>query len=198
MPELAPSSSQLPSLTLELDTKRGPASARRTITRTATLTHVEQHGAESEWLFTRNPIDGRRVSALRIDHHHRTIIEYSESELRNADIVRGWADVVYLGVDLQALARMSPTGRRETLSGFQFEEYTPASGSDEASSVWWSHAAGAPLRILDAHAQQEVSLRALRTSVDSSLLEQPSRRFPDYSVMDVADFREKHHEHAAH
>lgn len=198
LPELADSSSELPSLTFELETvsQSSALGARRTVTRTPTLAHVQPHGSQSEWLFARNPVDGRRVSAMQIDHHHRAIIEFSDSELRNANIVRGWADVAYLGVDLAVLRRMSPTGRREALSGFQFEELTPSAG--DGSSLWWSSAAGAPLRIRDAGARQEVSLRALRTSVDASLLEDPRRRFPGYAVLDVADFREKHHEQGGH
>jgi hypothetical protein len=157
---------------------------------------VRPHGSESEWLFVRNPVDDRRVSAVRIDHRHETIIEYSESELRGSHIVRGWADVAYLGVDLQVLRRMPPTGRSEALSGFEFQEH--AATGDSAAAVWWSQAAGVPSRILDATAQRELRLRALRASVDGSLLEEPRRRFPGYAVQDVADFRERHHAHGAH
>lgn len=195
LPELGPSASQLPGLTLEIEitTRGGASSARRTITRTATLTHVRPHGADSEWLFVRNPVDDRRVSALRIDHRHETIIEYSESELRSSHVARGWADVAYLGVDLQVLGRMPATGRSEALSGFRFEEH--AAAGDNSGSVWWSHSAGVPSRILDTRSQRELRLRALRVSVNAALLEEPRRRFPGYAVLDVADFREKHHEH---
>ncbi len=46
-----------------------------------------------DWLFVRNPVDPRRVSATMIDHRARLLVEYDESELRNAGIARGWADV---------------------------------------------------------------------------------------------------------
>jgi hypothetical protein len=200
LPALAANSLDLPGLTMELETvsQVGQGSARRTITRTSTVSHVRPHGGQGEWWFARNPVDGRRVSAIQIDHQHETLIEHSESELRNAGIVRGWADVAYLGVDIATLQSMAATGRQETLSGFQFEEYASSSGKDgSVSSIWWSEAAGAPLRVVDPRRQEQVWLRALRTSVDTSLLEDPRRRFPGYSVIDIADAREKQHEHGS-
>lgn len=200
LPELEVSSSELPSLTLELETiaKGAARGARRTITRTPTRAHVKAAGSEVEWLFTRNPVDQRRVSAVRIDHHHHIIIDYSESELRTAELARGWADVVYLGVEVAALRRMSLTGRTETLDGFHFAEYSPNPGSiSDSGSIWWSRTAGAPLRRSAGGTDSQLVLARIRTTVDASLLQDPRHRFPSYAVMDVADFREKDHEHGS-
>ena len=59
--------------------------------------------AVREWLYVRNPIDPRRVSGVMIDHETRVLVTYEESDLRNARGIRGWLDVLALGLDPDTL-----------------------------------------------------------------------------------------------
>ena len=74
------------------------------VTRTSDRVHVRL-SATREWLYVRNPLDPRRVSATLVDHTQRVIISYEESDLRNALGIRGWLDVITLDVDLATLIR---------------------------------------------------------------------------------------------
>jgi hypothetical protein len=186
---------QAPDLTLELETtshKPAVPSSRRTFTRTARHIHIQLHGANAEWLFVRNPVDGRRVSGTRIDHEHKALVEYSETELRAGNIAASWLHVASVGVTPEALAALSPTGRQEVLGGVVFAEYAPAGGGGAGSSIWWSTAVFAPLRVEADDTSPRLVVKAIRTSVDGSVLADPRLRFPRYAVIDVADFREQH------
>jgi len=191
-----------PDLTAEVETRSGTgvqaSVQRKKVARTAARVHITFGEGAIEWLFVRNPLDGRRVSASLIDHRRRAIIEYDESELRTGGLARGWADVVGFGVQPESFARMRPTGRSETLGGFSFvENQLPEPGGDEVREVWWSREAAAPLRVSTLARHSEIVLQSLRPNVDESVLLDPRHRFPAYAVLDVADFREQHHEEAA-
>lgn len=185
-------------VTAELQTLRGTAiEQRKTVTRAADRVHVALSEQGMEWLFVRNPVDVRRVSASRVDHGRRTIVEYDESELRSTGLARGWADVVSLGVPPEALQALRPTGRKATLAGFEFSERLPAEdGEGDVRELWWSDEASAPLRVAQARNGSYIVVTSLGASVDAALLLDPRRRFPAYVVMDIADFREAHHEPA--
>jgi hypothetical protein len=94
--------------TFDIVVRRGPATtdrraARHTISRTADRIHVRGHDGR-EWLFERNPIDPRRVSATLVEHAAKVLVLYEETDLRMMLGIRGWADVLALGVDRQAFA----------------------------------------------------------------------------------------------
>lgn len=137
----------------------------------------------------------QRVSASMVDHRRRTIVEYDESELRSTGLARGWADVVGFGVQPEALQTLRPTRRRATLAGFEFSERLPVAGDEgDVRELWWSSEASAPLRV--SHRGSEMTVKSLRAAGDAALLLDPRQRFSAYTMMDIADFREAHHNHA--
>jgi hypothetical protein len=184
-------------LTLELTTTRklrGRSVARREdVARGAHRVHVRVVEAGVEWLFIQNPLDARRVSARLVNHRRRTIIDYDESELRMNGIARGWSDVVGLGVDLSALQALELTGRTQRRFGFAFVEWRSAAGAP-SREVWWSDEAAVPLHVAGIRAESVVEITSLRLGVERQRLIEPRERFAGYSVMDVADYREEHHD----
>jgi hypothetical protein len=50
--------------------------------------------SDREWLFERNTVDPRRVSATIVEHDHKSIVLYGESDVRNLLGLNGWADVI--------------------------------------------------------------------------------------------------------
>jgi hypothetical protein len=182
-------------LTLSLE-RSGPgmsgASRRETIARSVDHVHIERPGEAVEWLFIRNPRDPRRVAARWVDHAQRVIVEYDESELRATGIARGWADIAALGARFDALAGLAPTGRARREAGLSFVELAPSGGV--GPSLWWSEQAA--LALPDDAGRSLESLR-LRKGVDAELFRDPRRRFPGYMAFDVADYRERRHDHGA-
>jgi hypothetical protein len=188
-----------PDVTLELETTRvgagGSVTRHQDVARSADHLHIRLAEEGLEWLFVRNPLDERRVSATLVDHRQRAIIEYAESELRTGGIARGWADVVCLGVGTDTLQQLEPTGRSLNRFGFDFSELSVAAGeSSPLQEVWWSAEAALPLRVSRAGAGQRAEVRALRPGVDRERFAEPRQRFSAYLLMDVADYREKHHD----
>ena len=184
-------------LTLELTTTRtlrGRSVVRRkNIARGAQRVHVRVIETGLEWLFIQNPLDARRVSARFVDHRQRAIIEYDESELRMNGIARGWSEVVGLGVDSSALQVLELTGRTQRRFGFEFVEWRSAAGAPPRE-LWWSDEAAAPLRVAGIRPESVVEITSLRRGVERARLIEPRERFARYSVMDVADYREAHHD----
>jgi hypothetical protein len=88
----------------------------RVVTRAGDRVHVSFGPGRPEWLFVRNPVDGRRVSAIQFDRAARVIVEWDESELRMAGIAEGWEDLARLGEesggDLALLADPRADGAR--------------------------------------------------------------------------------------
>jgi hypothetical protein len=188
-------------VTLELETTipgaGGDVTRREDVARSAERIHIRLDRGAVEWLFVQNPVDERRVSATLVDHRQRAIIEYAESELRTSGIARGWADVACLGIGaeaLEALESLEPTGRRERRFGFDFLELNAAAGSTRPAQVWWSEDAALPLRAVRGAPPLRFEVRALRRGVDRERFAEPRQRFASYSLLDIADYREKHHD----
>lgn len=203
-PEVDPVFDSLQPVTLELETRhwlgRRVQKQRKQVTRTSSRIHVQPVGAKHEWLFVRNPLDPRRVSGVLVEHSRRTLVEYDESELRTAGIARGWADVVTLGVDRESLRELTVQGGEQGWNGLRFVRHSRPTGmSGKLQEVWWSDAEALPLRSIQRKPEglSEQALIGLRFEIDETLLSDPAARFPDYESMDVADYREKHHEHEA-
>lgn len=201
IPEVGALLDNPPSLTLEVEVRGGTPEAttvqRKTVTRTSERIHVRFAGNGLEWLFVRNPIDRRRMSATLVEHRRRTLVEYDESELRNGGLGRGWADVVALGFEAEHLSALRPSGKAQESAGFRFAETLPVNGAEgKVRELWWSDQAAVPLImvLVDGATRSQVQVRSIRRDVDSALLRDTRERFPAYSVMDVADYREKHHE----
>lgn len=98
-PELPAEAMGLKPLTFEVGGRPappgGPPAAAQRVTQTVDRVHV-QVSPTREWLYTRNPVDPRRVSGVMIDHAARVLVDFEESDLRNAFGIRGWLDVVTL------------------------------------------------------------------------------------------------------
>lgn len=155
--------------------------------------HIRVVGGSSEWLFVRNPLDSRRVSARRVEHLERVIIEYDDSELAMGGIARGWADVASVGVRVDELQRLSRTGKSERHFGFEFAEWrSPTEADDQA--VWWSDEAALPWLVSGGALRGVLQVSSLQRGVDRAVLQEPLERFTGYRVMDIADYRERHHE----
>lgn len=201
VPDVPRSLANAPAVTLEIETRelgdrRAPVT-HKTVTRTAERVHVSLGSKAPEWLFVRNAKDPRRMSATLADHDHRTLVEHDESELRMLGLGRGWADIVGLGVEPEALVELQPTGRKQLLSGISFAELRASAESKSTTrELWWSDEAAAPLRIMAERgpARLETRVRSLRRQVDPLLLRNLRERYSGYKVMDVADYREAHHD----
>lgn len=101
-PSLPTMASEIGPATLELQllpcSPTGESAGVRTVVRTGDRVHV-QVDESREWLYVRNPVDPRRVSGLLTDHLTRTTVAYSESDLRNVLGIRGWIDVLTVGME---------------------------------------------------------------------------------------------------
>ena len=177
-PELSAAADHIAVLTLEQRTGAG----RRTVSRTANRIHVALDDGR-EWLFVRNPVDGRRAMGYLVEHSEKRISTYAESDLRNAAGIRGWTDVLSLGFDPGALAELEPANEERTLGGIRFVRY-----AGEAGEVWWnaeqSLAAQVDLR------GARLIVDSIRAGVDESLLQLPMTRFSDYGEASYADWLE--------
>jgi hypothetical protein len=165
---------------------------RQTVTRTSDRIHVEADDRR-EWLFERNPIDPRRVTAVLVDHPSQTIVLYDESDLRITRHIRGWADALTLGFDEQRLGSYAPTKESRTVGVLRFVRYE-ASGERAAGHVWWNHeqAIASDFAITDAVGRTHVSVESAGAGVDQTLLLPAPHRFPTYRVLNLADWLEKH------
>jgi hypothetical protein len=168
------------------------APGRRIVTRTADRLHVTLPDRR-EWLFERNPADPQRVSALLTDHTARVIVVYEESELRNWEGIRGWADVATFGVDLQLLPALRPTSLVRTRAGLRFEQLTAVDGATPVREVWWNADHFLPISLTIATSDGTVSqvVESLRLDVETGVLLSPTHRFPGYRVADLADWLER-------
>jgi hypothetical protein len=164
---------------------------RQTVSRTRDRIHTSMEARE--WLFERNAVDPRRVSAQLVDHASRSIVQHEESDLRHTLGVSGWADVLMLGLDARALTRLAPTGESRVLDGIRFDRH--ASGAAVGiSEVWWSQPHLLPMSFVtrDAAGSTTVNVRRVRSGVDPTRLQPPSSRYRDYDVVDLAGWLESH------
>ncbi len=107
-PSLPADAHSIAPTTFDIVVRPGPATkdrlaVRQTVSRTADRIHVMGRDGR-EWLFERNPIDPRRVSGTLVEHRAKVLVLYEETDLRMVLGIRGWADVLALGVDRQAFA----------------------------------------------------------------------------------------------
>lgn len=90
LPPLPADADQVKAVTMDVRFQGRPATVVRTATR------VLIRADAREWLFERNPVDVRRVSATIAEHNYKTIVSYEESDVRNLLGINGWADVLDL------------------------------------------------------------------------------------------------------
>lgn len=174
-------------------TPRGTQTSHQTVSRTVERIHIAGTDRR-EWLFERNPIDPRRVSAALVEHASQAIIVYEESELRMMLGVRGWADVLSLGFDSQLLGAYERTQDVRTLGGMRFARYTSAGTRAPVDDVWWNdeQVLASRFSIADGTGVTRFAVERARGGVDATLLRPPVVRFPTYRVLDLADWLEKH------
>lgn len=196
VPNLPEHAESVPPLTFDVVTQRrgrtGPAAAtRHVVSRTRDRIHLQMH--KTEWLFARNPVDPRRVSALLVHHPSRTIVMHEESDLRNALGIGGWADVLMLGVDMATLRRLLPTTASRRLAGLRFTKRI-ARDTDGVMEVWWNEEACLPavVEMRDGEGAVTVRVERLKPGVDAGLLRDPSARYSQYRVVDMAEWLEGH------
>jgi hypothetical protein len=197
-PELPSAGEHVTPLTLELVTRHQPGKAatnrvRQTVSRTRNRIHIA-FGDGREWLFERNLIDPRRVSGWLIIHGSRTIVLHDESELRNRLEVKGWADVLMLGLDPSVLRQLKPTGQARTINGIRFVKQAPLDENARVSDVWWSEEHALPSAFVISHGtgSTRISVTRLRAGVTADLLTSPTSRFPAYRMVDLAEWLEGH------
>jgi hypothetical protein len=193
-PALPPAAAHIHALTIDITTVREPASGppvAKTIARTADRLHI-RGGDAREWLFEQNPVDPRRVSGFLIDHPLRTIVLYADSDLRMLMGIRGWADVVLLGFDIDMLGRYTPTRDWQWIGGVRFTRYVGATAAPHPPQVWWSedHLLAREVVATDPAGRIRTTILRVRAGIDRSLLEPAARRYPAYRVMSVADWLE--------
>jgi hypothetical protein len=180
-------------MTVQLKPGAGPAqSVRQTVSRTADRVHVAARNGR-EWLFERNARDPRRVSAFLVDHTSRAIVAYQESDLRMMHGIRGWADVLALGFDMDRLRTFKRERDTRTVGEIRFGRYTSAEGA-KVEEVWWSDEQLMPMLFTttDSGGSSQLSVERVRREADGKLLRPPDARFPTYRVFDLANWLERH------
>jgi hypothetical protein len=197
LPELPSRAHEIEPLTFEVVTRRTPPNGaavteRQRVSRTKDRIHVATEA--TEWLFERNPVDARRVSALLVHHPSRSIVTHEESDLRNTVGITGWAPVLMIGVDVNVLATLAPTSESRTEAGLQFRKHLARAAGQGFSEVWWNPEQLLPLTtvIRDGAGLTDVTVQGLRRGVDAALLRSPSSRFPKYRLVDLAEWLEGH------
>jgi hypothetical protein len=161
---------------------RGKRTTSQYVTRTADRVHLVMGGGRKEWLFERNPLDRRRVSGYLIDHDARQILAYQESDLRNEQQLRGWADALMIRFDPALLPRLRRLNEHEMMGGATFRRHVAQDrSSDGVLEVWWSDALLLPLRLQVR--QQGTLITAvvdrLETAVSLTVLADPRTRLGD-------------------
>jgi hypothetical protein len=152
------------------------------------------HRNGREWLFERNPIDPRRVSATCVEHASQAIVLYDETDLRVVLGIRGWADVLSLGFDSDVLRRYQRTEEARTIGGIRFARYVIAGTREPVHDVWWSDEEALPSSfVIAANAVvTRFSVERARAGADAGLLRPAPARFLKYRVFALADWLEKH------
>lgn len=199
LPSLPSGADRIAALTLELRvqvTNDGHATLQeQTVSRTADRLHMKVRDG-AEWLFVQNPVDRRRVHAYLIDHEHKVLVRYDESELRNGQRIRGWLDVLALGFDPEGLVGLKATDETTAVAAIAFTRYVAepsGTGLPGIREVWWNDQQLLPLRIVSSTGPQTrvVSVEQIRAGVDPALLSAPEGRFPSYRSLDLPDWLEE-------
>ena len=198
LPDLPHPAGRVAPLTLEIVTRRHSSNGathrtRHWVARTVDRIHMTFADGR-EWLFERNPLDSRRVSGQLIVHGTRTIVLQEESDLRNRLGLNGWADVLMIGLDPGVVSQLKSTGRTRTIGGVRFVNQTLQGRNTRTSDVWWSDEYALPgaFDVRDETGSTRVSVERLRAGVDAEVLRPPSLRFPQYRVVDLAEWLEGH------
>lgn len=192
-PDLPPGADRVQPLTVEvrLTTRAGGRAETRaqTVTRAKDRVHVAT-ATGVEWLFERNPVDPRRVAASAVRHAEKTIVVYSESDLRMALGIPGWAHVLTMGVDARAVTAAG-TAEARTLAGLRFHKVRVDSG-DRGRTLWWNAEQLLPLEYAAGATGASLAVVKISPGAEPARLWAPEVRFPGYRVVEFADWLEEH------
>ena len=197
LPELPPAARAIAQATIRLavqDSAPRKKPEQQTITRTAGRIHVAREDGR-EWFFERNPIDPRRVSAAAVEHASREVVLYAETDLRMMMGIRGWADVLTLGFDPDRLAHYEPTAKTRTIDGVRFTRYVSTNGGPGSEAdIWWNgeQQLASGFTISDRTGTSRFVVESISPRVEAESLQPPSKRYPNYTVINVADWLEQH------
>ncbi|MGE3840315.1 MAG: hypothetical protein AB7I50_01885 [Vicinamibacterales bacterium] len=163
-------------------------SVRQVVTGAASRMHVSSSDG-AEWWFEQNAVDRRRAAGQLVQHASRTIIEHTESELRSQLGFGGWAQVLALGFDVEALASLSATPEHRQKNGIDFVRYEGADGS----SLWWSpdELVADDFMLFSPQMRWRVTIESVARDVDPQRLESPASRFPEYRLLTLSDWLEQ-------
>lgn len=168
----------------------------RLLTRSDDRVHVKFVGQGQEWLFIRNPVDGRRLTGKLVDHAKRVVLTYQETDMLVNGVARGWVDAMTGGIPIDALDGLVPTNETIERHGMTFRRYVPATAEEaDLTELWWCEQYFLPLLAIRSTPAGEwrQEIRALTATPDADVLVDPEERFPDYLAMDVVDWREEYH-----
>ena len=186
-------------MTLQIVVSGNGRESVRTISRSNEHVHVSMPDECREWLFTRNPVDRRRVAGFLIDHRKQAILHHNEINLRDRKIANGWVDVLMIGLQLGDLAQVERTGSTVGEHGIVFHQYLRDESQPKSSTldeVWWSEKTAVPLNIVASNADTSWTQQLISSSfdIDKSLFENPAMRYPEYVNIDLVDWAEESHE----
>lgn len=192
-PALPPGADRVRPLTVEvrLTTRTGGRAGTRaqTVTRSKDRVHVAT-ATGVEWLFERNPVDPRRVAASAVRHAEKTIVVYSESDLRMALGIPGWAHVLTMGVDARAMTAAGAAEAR-TLAGLRFHKVRVEPG-ERGRTLWWNAEQLLPLEYAAGGTGASLAVVKISPGAEPARLWAPEVRFPGYRVVEFADWLEEH------
>jgi hypothetical protein len=183
-------------LTLQTQVRRQAGkrveTVRQTVTRTADRIHVASSDGR-EWLFERNTRDSRRAFGTLIDHANRVLVFYDESDLRNMLGIRGWAQVLSLGLDHELLQGLAPGTASRAIDTVRVVRHATTRTDVELREVWWSESHFLPggFTSRQAAASLKFSIEGIRPGVDAVLLRPAPERFPKYRQVDLAEWLER-------
>jgi hypothetical protein len=168
-----------------------------TIARTDQRLHMRS-SEDREWLFIRNPVDQRRVRALLVDHEAQLILGYEESDLNLEGVAADWLSAASLGIPADLVDRMARTGERAAFGELNATRFLPPSDAiepDMPNELWWSEEDHLPVLAVyeGPGGRVELSVELVGRSVDSTLIQDSTVRYPSYAAMDLADWREERH-----
>jgi hypothetical protein len=174
----------------------GKGSRRQTILRSTDRVLVSTEGARTDWLFERNPVDHRRAIGYLVDHKRRRVLVHEESVLHATQQIRGWLDVISLRVDPAQVISLPSTGETQSAFGITFTRHarrTPVN-ADGFVEVWWNAEYLLPLASTFRQGARTITTRieSIETAVADDRLTPPSRQFPSYQMLDIADASDQH------
>jgi hypothetical protein len=186
-------------VTIDIAVTTGQNEVRRRISRTNQAVHVDMPDKGLEWLFVRNSVDPLRVYGQLVNHEDEVVLDHNDTALRDRTVARGWADVMTIGLRLDQLEGLQPSGESREAFGLQFVHLARPEGTVKTSpidEVWWNADSGIPLQIIASNERVswQQSLLGIDDGVNEAMLEDAARRYPQYKNMDLADWGEEFHE----